>query len=90
MRHDTLVMHDFASEAMEYYFRMESSLTDNCKIVRDCVVGHELILNAEKTYLLTVGTSASLRIQDSTLKVSIDEVQLKDSVDQSTVGNRFT
>ena len=47
-----------------------STLTENCKIVRDWMVGNKLKLNAEKTHLLKVGTSARLRIQETSLKVS--------------------
>ena len=60
-----------------------STLTENCKIVRDWMVGNKLKLNAEKTHLLTVGTSARLRIQETSLKVSMDDVELTENDDQS-------
>ena len=60
-----------------------STLTENCKIVRDWMVGNKLKLNAEKTHLLTVGTSARLRIQETSLKVSMDDVELTENDHQS-------
>ena len=47
------------------------------------MVGNKLKLNAEKTHLLTVGTSARLRIQETSLKVSMDDVELTENDDQS-------
>ena len=42
-----------------------ASLTENCKVVKDWMIGNKMKLNAGKTHLLTVGTSARLRLQDS-------------------------
>ena len=48
-----------------------STLTENCKTARDLMVGNKLILNAEKTNLLTVGTSTRQRTQETSLNVSL-------------------
>lgn len=60
-----------------------ASLTENCKVVKDWMIGNKLKLNAGKTHLLTVGTSARLRLQDSTLKVNMDGVDLVESEGQT-------
>ena len=47
------------------------------------MLGNKLKVNAEKTHLLTVGTSARLRSQDSPLKVKMDGIDIRESDSQA-------
>ena len=58
-------------------------LSENCSIVSDWMRGNKLKLNPTKTHLLTIGTQARLRIQQTTLKVTMDGIQLEEKVGQS-------
>ena len=60
-----------------------SRLTQDCKTVADWMAGNRLKLNADKTHLLTVGTGARLRVQQSKVSVSMDGIYLRESVDGS-------
>ena len=62
---------------------ISDSLTQNCSIVKDWMLGNRLKLNADKTHLMMVGTGARLRRQESTLEVSMDGVWLKESDEAS-------
>ena len=53
-----------------------SKLTENCQVVSDWMVGNRLKLNASKTHLMTVGTDARLRMQETKVKVTMDGVEL--------------
>ena len=59
------------------------SLSENCEIVKEWMLGNKLKLNAGKTHLLTVGTSTRLRLQETTLKVSMDGVDLMETEEQT-------
>ena len=60
-------------------------LSLNCDIVKDWMLGNRLKVNAEKTHLLTVGTSTRLRCQDSQVKVKMDGVEIKESDSQAEI-----
>ena len=56
-----------------------AQLTEACNNVSSWMLGNRLILNPEKTHLLTVGTGRRLRIQEEDLQVTMDNVQLQES-----------
>ena len=56
-----------------------TSLTENCRVVSNWMLKNRLKLNAEKTHLMTVGTGARLRMQDSKVEVVMDGIYLKES-----------
>ena len=58
------------------------SLTENCTTVCNWMKGNKLKLNPDKTHLLTVGTSARLQLQDSSLEVYMDGFKLNESLDR--------
>ena len=55
------------------------SLTEGCRVVNEWMQGNKLKLNAEKTHIMTVGTSVRLRNQDSVVNVKMDGVDLKEN-----------
>ena len=57
-------------------------LTENCAIVSNWMRGNKLKLNADKTHLLTVGTGARLRLQESKVVVKMDDVELQENNDK--------
>ena len=57
-------------------------MTANCKLVTDWMHGNKLKLNAGKTHLMTVGTSARLRSQESSVVVRMDGCILEESRDK--------
>ena len=57
-------------------------MTGNCEIVSSWMKGNKLKLNATKTHLLTVGTAARLRMQETSLVVSMDGFILNESEDK--------
>ena len=57
-------------------------MTRNCEIVTDWMQGNRLKLNANKTHLLTVGTTERLRKQQSSVVVRMDGFVLKESEDK--------
>ena len=59
-----------------------AKLTENCELVSSWMLGNKLKLNADKTHLMTVGTSARLRMQDSEVLVRMDGVVLEESKDK--------
>ena len=61
------------------------SLTEVCMVVNEWMQGNKLKLNTDKTHILTVGTSARLRIQESIVKVNMNGVDLKEDTDQSEI-----
>ena len=63
-----------------------NQLTENCKLVSDWMLGNKLKLNPEKTHLLTVGTGARLRNQNSKVVVKMDGMELKESSSEALLG----
>ena len=61
-------------------------LTANCQIVSEWMLGNKLKLNAEKTHLLTVGTGARLKSQNSKVVVQMDGIELKESKFETVLG----
>ena len=61
---------------------ISTNLTENCTTVSNWMKGNKLKLNADKTHLLTVGTEARLRIQDSCVEVHMDGIKLTESEDR--------
>ena len=59
-----------------------AKLTENCELVSSWMLGNKLKLNADKTHLMTMGTSARLRLQDSEVLVRMDGVVLEESEDK--------
>ena len=57
-------------------------MTENCELVNGWMKGNKLKLNASKTHLLTVGTGVRLRIQESSVVVSMDGCILGESRDK--------
>ena len=57
-------------------------MTENCELVNGWMKGNKLKLNASKTHLMTVGTGARLRIQESSVVVSMDGCILGESRDK--------
>ena len=57
-------------------------MTGNCEIVSSWMKGNKLKLNATKTHLLTVRTAARLRMQETSLVVSMDGFILNESEDK--------
>lgn len=57
-------------------------LTENCATVSNWMRGNKLKLNADKTHLLTVGTGARLRLQESKVVVKMDDVELQENNDK--------
>ena len=55
------------------------SLTENCETVNCWMKGNKLKLNVDKTHLLVVGTSARLRLQDSSVSTHMDGIELQES-----------
>ena len=59
-----------------------TKLTDNCELVSSWMLSNKLKLNADKTHLMTVGTSARLRNQESSIVVRMDGIDLEESDDK--------
>ena len=59
----------------------QGSNLGNCQLVSNWMMGNKLKLNADKTHLMTVGTSARLKIQASKVIVEMDGFQLEESED---------
>ena len=59
-----------------------TKLTDNCELVSSWMLSNKLKLNADKTHLMTVGTSARLRKQESSIAVRMDGIDLEESDDK--------
>ena len=57
-------------------------LTENCEMVSEWMLGNKLKLNADKTHLLTVGTSERLRSLDDKVNVVMDGFTLVESRDK--------
>ena len=58
---------------------ISEKMTRNCELVTEWMQGNKLKLNADKTHLLTVGTTERLRVQKSSVVVSMDGFVLKES-----------
>ena len=56
-----------------------TSLTECCQSVSQWMLSNKLKLNVDKTHLLTVGTRARLRIQESSVKVFMGGQELSES-----------
>ena len=61
---------------------ISENMTANCELVTIWMESNKLKLNASKTHLMTVGTSARLRSQESKVVVSMDGCILEESVDK--------
>ena len=57
-------------------------LTENCQVVSKWMAGNKLKLNADKTHLMTVGTSRRLQMQESQVVVVMDDCALEESDDK--------
>ena len=57
-------------------------LTANCEVVSRWMLGNKLKLNADKTHLMTVGTSSRLKLQDQSVVVVMDGFVLEESDDK--------
>ena len=57
-------------------------LTANCEVVSQWMHGNKLKLNADKTHLMTVGTSRRLQLQEQSVVVVMDGCVLQESVDK--------
>ena len=60
---------------------IEDKMTENCELVSRCMLSNKLKLNADKTHLMTVGTSRRLAMQESKLVVKINGLILQESED---------
>ena len=60
-----------------------SRLTENCEKVVTWMCSNQFKLNASKTHLMTVGTGERLAGLAGTVKVSMDGVQLEESIEKS-------
>ena len=68
-----------AGETVE---EISTKMTENCELVNGWMKGNKLKLNASKTPLMTVGTGARLRIQESSVVVRMDGCILGESRDK--------
>ena len=59
-----------------------TKLTQNCELVSNWMLSNKLKLNADKTHLMTVGTSARLQKQESQVVVKMDGCVLQESKDK--------
>ena len=59
-----------------------TTLKENCELVTNWMKENKLKLNASKTHLMTVGTGRRLRMQDSSVVVTMDGCVLGESVDK--------
>ena len=57
-------------------------MTENCGLVTNWMIGNKLKLNADKTHMMTVGTNARLRLQDSPVIVNMDGCLIDESEDK--------
>ena len=57
-------------------------MTEKCELVSTWMMSNKLKLNADKTHLMTVGTSARLQLQESQVIVKMDGYQLEESSDK--------
>ena len=57
-------------------------MSENCELVSNWMMENKLKLNADKTHLMTVGTSARLHLQESSVVVQMDGYQLEESSDK--------
>ena len=62
---------------------ISACLTEDCQLVADWMVGNRLQLNTDKTHLLTVGTEARLRMQNTQVAVHMGGTELRQSEDNS-------
>jgi len=62
---------------------ISNTLTECCKTVSDWMLGNKLKLNADKTHLLTFGTSSRLKMQESSVVVHMDGIRLNESTDRN-------
>ena len=60
-----------------------SKLTENCQVVSNWMASNRLKLNPDKTHLMTVGTGARLRMQETKVKVTMNEIELVESDDKA-------
>ena len=61
---------------------ISAKMTKNCELVPTWMKENKLKLNADKTHLMTVGTSARLQLQDSQVEVMMDGFLLEESLDK--------
>ena len=59
-----------------------TKMTQNCDLVNTWMLGNKLKLNADKTHLMTVGTSARLQLQESQVEVAMDGCLLQESLEK--------
>ena len=59
-----------------------AKMSANCELVTGWMLSNKLKLNASKTHLMTVGTGARLRSQESTAVVTMDGCTLEESEDK--------
>ena len=62
-----------------------AKLTDSCEAVSSWMLGNRLKLNAGKTHLMTVGTGARLRMQETKVNVKMDGITLVESKEKFEV-----
>ena len=56
-----------------------AKMTENCELVSDWMVMNKLKLNADKTHLMTVGTTERLRLLENKVSVVMDGFTLEES-----------
>ena len=59
-----------------------AKMTENCELVSTWMAGNKLKLNADKTHIMTVGTSTRLQMQSSQVRVVMDGFTLEESKDK--------
>ena len=59
-----------------------AKMTENCELVSTWMAENKLKLNADKTHIMTVGTSARLQMQSSQVRVVMDGLTLEESKDK--------
>ena len=57
---------------------INNTLTDSCKVVSDWMLSNQLKLNADKTHILTLGTSQRLLQPGNKVTVVMDEIVLQE------------
>ena len=62
-----------------------TKLTESCEAVSSWMLGNRLKLNAGKTHLMTVGTGARLRMQETKVNVKMDGITLVESKEKFEV-----
>ena len=79
---DAYAVDSTLTAAWETVEEISTKMTENCELVNGWMKGNKLKLNASKTHLLTVGTGVRLRIQESSVVVSMDGCILGESRDK--------